>query len=533
MKKNWIYKTACLFSLSVACLISSCSKTENGQDGLETDGAVVFHTRSSETNPQQSPLFEEGSVVGFYMVSTSLSETEELTGKRTFDNTKFIMEAGGKFTSTPISYYPKDHSLFHDIYAYAPYREQALQAGSSKLDLRVAADQSSGSNYTGSDFLFAKSLDFRTAQGTIDLEFVHLFSRVKIVLKPGSGYADVGSIEAPRNVVLQGVNTEAELDFGTARLSGIQTPADITPYGLFRETTTSLEGVSAIIIPQTIAAGTAFMDIRAGEDHFIFKPITDLVFEPGTESTITLTLNATFDGIVITMDVSIEPWIGDEQIDLDGDEITPPVGNTVTDVEGNSYPIVRIGRQYWMGTNLKSTKYNDGTPIPNITDPIQWQTTTEGAYCVYDNEAANLQKYGGLYNRAAVETRKLCPDGWHLPSAYDWNLLGETLGGIEDEYNTWQGVGSALKSTQGWPAGTNGTNSSKFDALPNGYIYSTTDYEPHAKFQNGGDKAYWWSFSSMSALMPFVRSLSYSDDDLNRFAASVMSGYGVRCVHDF
>lgn len=122
---------------------------------------------------------------------------------------------------------------------------------------------------------------------------------------------------------------------------------------------------------------------------------------------------------------------------MNGEEILPPTGTTVEDGDGNSYGIIRIGRQYWMDENLHTTKYNDGTAIAHITDGKEWMAAIEGAYCSYDNDDANAARYGLLYNRAAVSTHKLCPEGWHVPTVDDWNKLGSALGGTLNDFDSW------------------------------------------------------------------------------------------------
>src|SRR5574344_1392260 len=88
---------------------------------------------------------------------------------------------------------------------------------------------------------------------------------------------------------------------------------------------------------------------------------------------------------------------------------------TVTDIDGNVYHTITIGTQTWMVENLKVSKYNDGTAIPNVTDATAWAALTTGAYCDYNNDVANGTKYGHLYNWYAVNTGKLAPSGWHGP----------------------------------------------------------------------------------------------------------------------
>lgn len=62
------------------------------------------------------------------------------------------------------------------------------------------------------------------------------------------------------------------------------------------------------------------------------------------------------------------------------------IGDTLTDIDGNVYPTIKIGSQVWMGSNLKVTKYNDGTPIPNVTDNTIWVNLSTGAHCTYNND---------------------------------------------------------------------------------------------------------------------------------------------------
>jgi len=65
-------------------------------------------------------------------------------------------------------------------------------------------------------------------------------------------------------------------------------------------------------------------------------------------------------------------------------------GDTLTDIDGNIYPLVKIGTQVWTASNYKCTKLNDGTPIPNVTDNAQWAALTTGGQCIYNNDIKNL-----------------------------------------------------------------------------------------------------------------------------------------------
>jgi len=155
------------------------------------------------------------------------------------------------------------------------------------------------------------------------------------------------------------------------------------------------------------------------------------------------------------------------------------VSTTVIDVDGNVYETVTIGNQTWMLENLKTTTFNDGTPITeyangdhwnkeNRTFPFfQWASTSDLNNAV-DKELPE-DYYGAMYNHAAIESGKLAPEGWRIPTEQDWVQLRNFLAS-----NGHQGSeGLALKSSSGWVDSVgNGLNAFEFNGLPNGYVDS-------------------------------------------------------------
>ena len=95
----------------------------------------------------------------------------------------------------------------------------------------------------------------------------------------------------------------------------------------------------------------------------------------------------------------------------------------ILDFEGNSYATVTIGSQIWMAENLRTTKYNEGTAIQLITDSLVWQQYDKPGYCWYNNDEPSKNKNGALYNWYTVITKKICPQGWHVPDTTDWRIL--------------------------------------------------------------------------------------------------------------
>src|ERR1035437_9372349 len=168
---------------------------------------------------------------------------------------------------------------------------------------------------------------------------------------------------------------------------------------------------------------------------------------------------------------------------LKTDKVSNITYGTMTDGESNTYKTITIGTQTWMAENLKVTKYNDSTIIPNVTDVTAWSNLTMGAVCTYINttNADTIKNYGRLYNWFAVNTGKLCPSGWHVPSGPEWTILQTYLvanGYTYDDSTLVNHLAKSMASTTGWSSSTttgaignnpSTNNKSGFTALPGGY----------------------------------------------------------------
>jgi uncharacterized protein (TIGR02145 family) len=102
--------------------------------------------------------------------------------------------------------------------------------------------------------------------------------------------------------------------------------------------------------------------------------------------------------------------------------------NDYTDGDGNTYDAVVIGEQSWTVENLYTTKYQNGTSIPNVTNNSTWGGLTTGAYCYYNNDYTTYgQYYGALYNWYAVNSGLVNNNGYRVPSDADWTQLTDYL----------------------------------------------------------------------------------------------------------
>jgi len=207
--------------------------------------------------------------------------------------------------------------------------------------------------------------------------------------------------------------------------------------------------------------------------------------------------------------------------------------NTVSDLDGNLYHTVKIGTQTWMVENLKTTKYNDGEPIPLITDNLIWINSKSSAYRFYHNDIACI--YGATYNWYAVNTGKLAPIGWHVPSVAEWDTLVNYVGA---NLGTSNSVAKALAAKTNWTTSTqigsigndlSNNNSSGFSALPGGYTYFGGEF-----YSIGGWGSWWTTYSSKSpdGVSASFWYLSYDVSSVGHSGTHIADGMSVRCIRD-
>jgi uncharacterized protein (TIGR02145 family) len=199
-------------------------------------------------------------------------------------------------------------------------------------------------------------------------------------------------------------------------------------------------------------------------------------------------------------------------------------GNGVTDVDGNEYSTIVINGQEWMQKNLNVSKYRNGDPISSVIEDTTWAEVTNGAYSILNNQSASSDLYGKLYNWYAVmDSRGICPTGWHVSSQAEWTALSEFLGGTDL-------AGGKMKSTTGWnPPNTSATNESGFTGLPGGF---RDGYE--GLFQSFNTSGRWWTSTIETGTSgePIYYILISSDSKVHWDSQPETHGYSVRCIKD-
>lgn len=220
-------------------------------------------------------------------------------------------------------------------------------------------------------------------------------------------------------------------------------------------------------------------------------------------------------------------------------ETEPPVlptpNDSIADVEGRYYPIIKIGNDWWMTENLATTKYRNGDAIELIQNSSENWENGLPAYCKFEDSQLAP---GLLYNWQAVnDSRNIAPEGWHVATEDEWKALERHLGmNTEDlEKISWRESGACgdklkIKGPTGWLQyeGVWGTNESGFSALAGACRLW------NGQWANPGlnSVGFWWTATERDSATAYFRNLDHKKSGVFRFYVDKRYGMSVRCVKD-
>jgi uncharacterized protein (TIGR02145 family) len=211
----------------------------------------------------------------------------------------------------------------------------------------------------------------------------------------------------------------------------------------------------------------------------------------------------------------------------------------MVDQQGNTYKTILIGNQQWMAENLKTSIYRNGDAITGSLSNAEWANTaanSQGAWAYFNNDAQYVCPYGRLYNWfACVDSRGLCPVGWHIPTDAEWTTLINYLDSAADGGNVFpntaggkmKSIGTVASGDGYWETPNDGaTNSSGFSGLPAGQRYGVGGYN----FLAVG--AFWWGSTNADSLYATSRYLTYANGTAFSGNEGMRFGMSVRCLRD-
>jgi uncharacterized protein (TIGR02145 family) len=199
---------------------------------------------------------------------------------------------------------------------------------------------------------------------------------------------------------------------------------------------------------------------------------------------------------------------------------------SVSDIDGNIYKTIQIGNQTWMAENLRVSKFNNGSPINQVTINNSFYNNGNPAWCIYNDSVQYDNPYGKFYNEFVVtNSNNVCPIGWHVPSYSEYETLKNNLPSIDHN-------GGAIKATgyNFWKSPNSGaTNESGFSAVGSGI-------REDLNYTNGKEICqFWLQDNYFFALGYYTFSGSNGIGNLSLGNAGIPyagDGYTIRCVKD-
>ena len=310
MKEKIFSMIACLPLLFVGCVRETLRQDSLGETIIRLSGNV---TQSYQTKADAAG-FADGDRIGVYVVDYNGNEAGELRkdGNRA-DNVWFEFNAGSGSWISAHDIYWKDSHTHADIYGYYPFTSVA---DVSALPFEVRRNQAEEtiegmlSGYEASDFLWGKTADVAPTSDVVQISFSHRLSMIRVVLEEGSGFASGEWDEAGKSVLVTGICRAADIDLatGTAYVKGNPDGSGIIPYGHDGEW-------RAVVIPQTVSAGTPLVSITVDGTPYKFSRDEDFTFVPSRQHNFTITVNKKPDGDFefIPSEGGISAWNSDTE----------------------------------------------------------------------------------------------------------------------------------------------------------------------------------------------------------------------------
>jgi uncharacterized protein (TIGR02145 family) len=157
-----------------------------------------------------------------------------------------------------------------------------------------------------------------------------------------------------------------------------------------------------------------------------------------------------------------------------------------------------------------------------VSDDDQWELLSTPGYCWYNDDLNNKNTYGALYNWFTVNSGKLCPTGYHVPSLTEWSAMVTFLGGDL--------LASAKLKETGmvhWETPNLADNSSGFTALPAGVRFYSSGTYSHIGFW-----AFFWTSTESNPLTGWAQGMYNDTEQVYLGNARKEMGYSCRCIQD-
>ena len=343
-----------IYIITVCHLLAGCSDDLFGGD--ESRGSGNRITLSGEIDQLavtrvNDSGFADGDVMGVYIVdyNGNTPGTLQPSGNRA-DNVRHTYDAANAKWNSAYDIYWKDDHTHIDVYGYYPFGSpESIDA----YPFTVERDQSKPSEdgvmggYEASDFLWGKVADVAPTDRVIRLPMAHRMANARVTLTEGTGFADGEWEQTERTVLVANLIREARINLsdGTVKAKGSVEPTATVPARVGDEW-------RAIVVPQTVAAGTTLFTITVGGIPYKFSKNEAFTYTAGKMSNFT-----------IRVDKKAET--GQYTLTLVSESITPWESDLVShDAEGKAYIVINTTRGHLKSSIIAANK--DYTKLKNL-----------------------------------------------------------------------------------------------------------------------------------------------------------------------
>lgn len=307
-------------------VFASCSNDEDlAQSNYPMDNVVRIMTSVDGMNTRASYGNSTDKLKSFgFCIKNANSE------KYTYDNIKVSQEGSNWIPATQMFW--QNSTTAVDILAYAPYQETTEDAngkvkvfGKPDYAFSVKADQSDAEDYS-SDLIVYKQTGFTpgselNTSKAVEVAFTHLLSQLNLIIELRDQFNTNNNTVTKgfvTDVKVNGTIISSKVDFSASPISvqvdGTQTAA-ITPQTTGftpaeNATAHAVFNYSAIVIPQTVAAGNFSISFKVNNTEYIWTATDAVTFESGKKHELHLLAGK---DVVQGGAISAIPW-GDETI---------------------------------------------------------------------------------------------------------------------------------------------------------------------------------------------------------------------------
>lgn len=351
-------KTRLVLVGALACfLFFSC--VNEISDNNDKSSKTVIKITSSITDPQtrvKNNDFEFKDSVGLFVLIQPNLFSEE----RCINNVCFYYSSNSEFMSEKEQYYPTgDYKC--DFISYYPYQKVGIKAGKSEIGVSVNKDQTSTGSFSSSDFLVASQKNIITSTAPVDLNYKHIFCKIKIKLKL-SGNDSPSSILTKNPIIqINHLNTKSSYNFESMNLGVSSSPQTMIPNGSWNISGEYLVGKEMIVIPQTINSSIDNITVKIG-DKIFYGSINTISLTSGKAEELIITCNESTNSLTSSFSHSITPWEENTPTEIPAAEITNLLDlSTISFEESSVYKVysngVEIGqlcKEYLLSDNINS-----------------------------------------------------------------------------------------------------------------------------------------------------------------------------------